>query len=1204
MWFNKSSSSGESEINTPVNVGGSAEFRDSVQERPVRHSRHNSFQMEEDDALGEMEQEQPSKVRSMMWSRPVVDGKELETRLQSYRVRDLELEVSDPEKRARVDPESDRYMAWLFFIVFLCALSVSSTGYYQCFYEEFSKFHGYFVVEWLVDAVFMFNMVIHFNVGYVNGEGTKVMNLQLIRPRYLVSLDFGYDLLSCLPLDLVQLGLGWSPALRLNKLARLWTMRGYLRRLQDTSESPSTINYIVITRLILIWLLLPNLFTVLRILLIREGADDDEWKFRERNLDPTQNHTSLYLRSLHWCMGVMSGYSDGTIPESGLQYLFTLGVLNIGLFTFAYTVGVIGAIGDANSQRSHDLQISVTAMQHFVHRYHIPYAFIKRITDYLAHRWELIRSNEKELVTAAELLEELPPCVRYDAVECMTADALNKVPLFARVEEGFVHALTQKMEPVNTSVGETLVRQGEVCDGLYIVLKGSLEVTVHGSRVAEIGKGSCIGEQSMLTGNPAGATVTSLSFCELYRLRREPFEELSYKFTETFEGFKQAAKLEAKNAKKAAKAKKGMGKKGMGGGDADDSSFKQAGGVDLEAGLGGGGGFLSLLRSPRRLLAYLTPILPHSKARAVWAGFLLLTLAYETLALPFKLVFVGNYIDGGLTALDILADLVLVLDVLGRRYLAYTEDGRLITDLGKIRKRLMRRRTLVPLLCSAFPCSVLLPLWPLVDARFIQLLRITRALRLVPYLLYKDAIQNQQPSNLEELLRTMRTSAFDLQFALTKLAPLLTMYIVCVHYVACGYWAVVHVVVPPDHATLSGISGGPGWANQSSASIMALMNGSMWLPDAQYLIRGDMLRFYFRAFYFATCNLTGLGAALVPFAVPSVLFTLGCFIIGVMVFAYLTSAIVTLVMHADAAAVSYKQKSLQLLGFMQDAGIESSVIHRASKWLMQWWHAHGGVNLDSIIRELPPSLALEVKMHVFHECTRKCTFWAPSRSGEILSAKELYKLAQDFNFEVFNNNEWVLRKGMLNDKFFIVAFGVLQIILDDGTAHVAGRRRMSAQSTSLRNAVVAELGKGECVGEHSAILKGKCEASVRAKGSVELLVIPRESMLRLTQRNPLVKHRLHVLMNTRFAENLYLTTGKVSMNAAATAVRCMRKLVAFWRARKAERAALASANPGAVAAAPAVASTKLADAADGTQERPASKGSKSVDGDANDSLAA
>ena len=50
-----------------------------------------------------------------------------------------------------------------------------------------------------------------------------------------------------------------------------------------------------------------------------------------------------------------------------------------------------------------------------------------------------------------------------------------------------------------------------------------------------------------------------------------------------------------------------------------------------------------------------------------------------------------------------------------------------------------------------------------------------------------------------------------------------------------------------------------------------------------------MLRFYLRAFYFATCNLTGLGANESPNASIAVIFTLGCFITGVMVFAYLTS---------------------------------------------------------------------------------------------------------------------------------------------------------------------------------------------------------------------------------------------------------------------------------------------------------------------------
>ena len=921
-------------------------------------------------------------------------------------------------------------------------------------------------------------------------------------------------------------------------------------------------------------------------------------------------------------MGVMSGYSDGTIPITSVQYAFTMAVLNIGLFTFAYTVGVIGAIGDANSQASRRFQISVSAMviiaapsptnnkamaassclpvarvscssrltslstrvipsracsfpqHHFVERYEMPQQFIKRITDYFAHRWESIKSNEKELVTAAELLEELPPCVRYDAVECMTADALNKVPLFARVEEGFIHALTQKMEPVSTSVGETLVRQGEVCDGLYIVLKGKLSIVINGRPVNEVGKGSCIGEQSMLTGQPAGATVVSLSFCELYRLRREPFEELSHKFVETFEGFKQAAKLEAKNAKKQAKVKNA--KRGPGGdGQLHGAALlrQKTAGIRamaaMKAKMGGGDDHLvdvndngnagdegNALAKFKKIIRgmKLIPIQPHSRTRAVWALLTLCSLAYESLALPFKIVFVGNTIDSGLTALDVLSDIVLILDILLRRYLAYTEDGRLIEDLKQLKLRWRRKKTLVPLCISAFPCSVFLAIWPLCDARILQSIRLIRAGRLVPHLFFRDSVQRQQPSNLEELMRTMRYSAFDLQFAMTKLAPLLTMYIMCVHYVACGYWAIVHIITPPD----SGVDGiltplGPLWGNQSIPSLDIKIGESKWLPESAYLKYGTMMRYYLRAFYFATCNLTGLGAAVVPYAVPSVLFTLGCFIIGVLVFAYLTSAIVTLVMQADAAAVSYKQKNLQLLGFMQDAGIDSSVIHRASRWLMQWWHAHGGANLDGTIAELPATLAIEIKMYVFHESTRHNPFWAPSRKGEILTPKELYRVAHDLRFEVYNNDEWVLRKGMLNDQFFIVAFGLLQIILDDGTAHIAGRRRMSTQQTNLSNTVVAELGRGECVGEHSAILKGKCEASVKAKGSVELLVIPRETMLRLTQRNPLIKHRLHVLMNMRFAENLYLTTGKVSINSAATAVRCMRKFVSVWRARKAER---------------------------------------------------
>ena len=127
---------------------------------------------------------------------------------------------------------------------------------------------------------------------------------------------------------------------------------------------------------------------------------------------------------------------------------------------------------------------------------------------------------------------------------------------------------------------------------------------------------------------------------------------------------------------------------------------------------------------------------------------------------------------------------------------------------------------------------------------------------------------------------------------------------------------------------------------------------------------------------------------------------------------------------------------------------------------------------------------------------------------------------------------------------------------NDGRAHAAeSRRRRSLTGLDLSNAVIAEVGVGECVGEHSAINRGRCEASVRAKGSTELLLLPRHTMLRLIKRNKKVKSRLHAMMHKRFCENLYLKTGKVTIQSAANVLLKLKLIVARWRDRRRARLA-------------------------------------------------
>ena len=73
--------------------------------------------------------------------------------------------------------------------------------------------------------------------------------------------------------------------------------------------------------------------------------------------------------------------------------------------------------------------------------------------------------------------------------------------------------------------GQILFAQGDTEASLFIVTAGVLEVTrrIEGatSRVGRISAGDYIGEIGMLTGEPHAATVTALTPCTVFELRKE-----------------------------------------------------------------------------------------------------------------------------------------------------------------------------------------------------------------------------------------------------------------------------------------------------------------------------------------------------------------------------------------------------------------------------------------------------------------------------------------------------------------------------------------------------------------------------------------------------------------------------------------------------------------------------------------------------------
>src|SRR5438132_13097231 len=89
-----------------------------------------------------------------------------------------------------------------------------------------------------------------------------------------------------------------------------------------------------------------------------------------------------------------------------------------------------------------------------------------------------------------------------------SAELLAKADLFSGVDRVTLAKLAANLDPVSFVKGEAACKQGEVGDSLYLVSEGAFGVFVRSEsdarqvRVATLGRGACIGEMALLTGEP------------------------------------------------------------------------------------------------------------------------------------------------------------------------------------------------------------------------------------------------------------------------------------------------------------------------------------------------------------------------------------------------------------------------------------------------------------------------------------------------------------------------------------------------------------------------------------------------------------------------------------------------------------------------------------------------------------------------------
>ncbi len=112
------------------------------------------------------------------------------------------------------------------------------------------------------------------------------------------------------------------------------------------------------------------------------------------------------------------------------------------------------------------------------------------------------------------------------------ATLLARVELFTTLSAGELDFLAQNLSEKLFQVGDTLFRQGEAGDSMYLVVEGLLNVYIAGGehgwevKVGQLTPGEFFGEMSLLTGENRTATIIASTDCVVYQITREVLREL------------------------------------------------------------------------------------------------------------------------------------------------------------------------------------------------------------------------------------------------------------------------------------------------------------------------------------------------------------------------------------------------------------------------------------------------------------------------------------------------------------------------------------------------------------------------------------------------------------------------------------------------------------------------------------------------------
>jgi protein phosphatase len=113
-----------------------------------------------------------------------------------------------------------------------------------------------------------------------------------------------------------------------------------------------------------------------------------------------------------------------------------------------------------------------------------------------------------------------PPAHPSDVNVAKKIETLKKIKLFSSLNYRELSQLLEIIQVRTIESQSTMIKEGEVGEDMFIILKGHVDIFYGRDKVAELGPGKYFGEMSLIDKSPRSATVITSSACKFMRVLR------------------------------------------------------------------------------------------------------------------------------------------------------------------------------------------------------------------------------------------------------------------------------------------------------------------------------------------------------------------------------------------------------------------------------------------------------------------------------------------------------------------------------------------------------------------------------------------------------------------------------------------------------------------------------------------------------------